>query len=255
MKREVLKEFDRKYLGVDIVLYSIFVAVGFIILNIDTQELFNIVECTFTLFYIFGFFALFAYFINRVEDDYEFLIFGFINVCVATFIMIYSTYPNTGFILADAVLIYSIANVINKGYHCKRLLEKRDINFFPKVSITAFLLFLGVFVVLSLYSKVQVGSIILGYYFIIFGLLSLLEPLVCILTKNAKFEQYVLNMLAYDENKKTTHVKEEKHEEVKKEKEEVKEEKKPTKKKPVKKQTTKKPVKKTTTKKTKKTTK
>ena len=219
MKREVLKEKREKFLGVDIILYSIFTIVGFILLNLESTDIVNLTECTYTLFYMFGFFSLFAYFLNRVIDDYEFLIFGFINVCVGTFIMVYSNYPDAGFILADAVLIYSIANVINKGYSCKRLLEKKNINFFPKAAITIMLLFLGVFVVSSLYSKVEVGTIILGYYFVIFGLLSLLEPLICIISKNVKVEKYILNMVNYN-------VEEEKKKEEKKEEKEFKEEKK-----------------------------
>lgn len=263
MKKEVIKENGNKIIGVDILLYAIFVVIGFILLNLDGTEKINLVECTYTLFYVFGFFSLFAYFINRIEDDYEFLVFGFINICVGSFIMIYSAYPDKGFILADAVLIYSIANVLNKFYHCKLLLEKRDINFFPKIAISFLLLFLGVFVVSSLYNKVQVGSIILGYYFIIFGLFSLLEPLISILTKNAKIEKYILNILSFD-GKKAKVKTETKEEMVKKVmdleeekaevKVEVKEEEKtisktPTKKTPAKK-TTKNPTKKTTKKKT-----
>lgn len=260
MKREIIKENNNKFLGVDILLYAIFVIVGFILLNLDGNEKVDVIECTYTLFFVFGFFSLFAYFINRVEDDYEFLIFGFINICVGSFIMIYSAYPDKGFILADAVLIYSIANVLNKFYHCKILLEKRDLNFFPKISIAFLLLFLGVFVVSSLYTKVQVGSVILGYYFVIFGLFSLLEPLISILTKNVKVQKYILNILAYEKRpvkKEETkeeyakkvmdipEVKEEVKEEIKvEEKVEVKE-----KKKPVKKTTKKATTKKTSTKK------
>ena len=227
MKKVVLKEKNNKFLGVDIVLYALFTFIGYILLNLESTELVNLslTEYTYTLFYVFGFFSLFAYFANRVEDDYEFLIFGFINVCVGTFIMIYSNYPDAGFILADAVLIYSIANVINKGYACKRLLEKKSINFFPKAAITIMLLFLGVFVVSALYSKVEVGTIILGYYFVIFGLLSLLEPLIGIIGKNAKVEKYILNMVSYSLDEKKEEVKKE---ETKEEKKEVKEEEKVT---------------------------
>lgn len=263
MKKEVIKENGNKIIGVDILLYAIFVVIGFILLNLDGTEKINLVECTYTLFYVFGFFSLFAYFVNRIEDDYEFLIFGFINICVGSFIMIYSAYPDKGFILADAVLIYSIANVLNKFYHCKLLLEKRDINFFPKIAISFLLLFLGVFVVSSLYNKVQVGSIILGYYFIIFGLFSLLEPLISILTKNAKIEKYILNILSFDgkKAKAKTETKEEMvrkvmdlEEEKTEVKVEVKEEEKPVSKTPAKKtsnkKTTKNPTKKTPKKKT-----
>ena len=215
MKKIVIKEFDKTLLILDIMLYCVFVTIGFILLNFSEIELLNPMEYASPLFYMFGFFSLLTYFLNRREGNYELLIFGFINVCVASFVFIYTSYPDSGFILADAVLIYSIANVINKGYYSIQLLKEKNINFFPKISITILLLFLGVFVVSSLYNKIEVGSLILGYYFIIFGLLSLLEPLISILTKNEKLEKAVLEFLAYevkDENK-TIEVKKEKTEE------------------------------------------
>ena len=147
--------------------------------------------------------------------------------------------------MGDAVLLYSIANVLNKGFSCSKLLDKKDFNFFPKVSVTLLLLFLGVFVVASLYNKVDVGIMILGYYFIIFGLLSLLEPFNEVLLKNKKFDTYLLNLLSYErKNSIIEPPKEVVKEEVEEPKEEVK--------KPVTKKTTKKTVsvKKTTAKKT-----
>ncbi|MBR4178494.1 MAG: hypothetical protein IKR57_04010 [Bacilli bacterium] len=199
MKKEVVKEFDRTILAIDIMLYCIFITVGFVLLHFSEIELINPIKYASPLFYMFGFFSLLAYFLNRRKGDYELLIFGFINVCVGSFVLIYMSFPDTGFILADAVLIYSIANVINKAFNCKRLLLEKDINFFTKASIAILLLFLGVFVVSSLYTKVEVGSLILGYYFVVFGLLSLLEPLMAILVKNIKIENKILEFLTYEE--------------------------------------------------------
>ena len=204
MKKVIIKEFDKTYLILDVMLYTIFVVVGFVLLNFSDIELLNPIKYASPIFFMFGFFSLLTYFLNRREGDYELLLFGFINVCIAAFIMIYMSFPNSAFIMADAVLVYSIANVINKGYHCKALLDKKDINFFPKISVTILLLLLGVFVVSALYTKIEVGSLILGYYFIIFGLLSLLEPLISILTKNVKLENYILEFLSYENKEEET---------------------------------------------------
>ncbi len=198
MKREVLKESEKNYVVLDIMLYCVFVVTGFILLNFSDIELLNPIKYASPLFFMFGFFSLLVYFFNRQARDYELLIFGFINVCIGAFIMLYISFPDTGFIMADAVLVYSVANVINKGYSCKELFDKKDINFFIKLSVTILLLLLGVFVVSSLYTKIEVGSLILGYYFIIFGLLSLLEPLMSILIKNVKIEKYILEALSYE---------------------------------------------------------
>lgn len=232
MNKVVVKEFDKRLLVVDIMLYCIFIITGFILLNFESMDMLNPIEYASPLFYVFAFFSILAYFTNRRKGNYELLIFGFINIIVATFILIYQAYPDSGFILSDAILIYSLAIVLNKGYHCAVLLRQRDINFFIKVSVTILLLFLGVFVVSSLYNKVEAGIIIIGYYFIVFGLLSLIEPLMEILIKNKKVEKAMRGVLSYEKESKTdkklkevkSH-KPEKQEEEKEEVEEVKEEK------------------------------
>lgn len=262
MNKVVLKEFKTKHVIFDIIFYGVFVIFGFALLNFADMGLKNVIFCAPCIFYTFAFFSIIAYFINRRKGDYEYLFFGFINVLVGSFIIVYTYYPNSGFILSDAILLYSIANVLNKCYSCKRLIQEKDVNFFVKISITILLLFLGVFVVSSLYEKVDYGILILGYYFATFGLLSLLEPLSSILLEDEMIHSYIFNLLSYDNKKekknvetKEVEVKEVEVKRIKKEeKEEPKEEKKVvkrTRKTPVKKETAKKATtKKTTTKKT-----
>ena len=199
MNKVFIKEFEKRYVMVDIIFYCLLVALGFTLLNCGEMGLTNPIKHAPWLFYSIAFFAILAYFINRRKDEYEFLLFGFINVVVGTFILVYTYYPDSGFILADAILLYSIANVLNKGFSCKKMVEERDINFFTKISVTVLLLFLGVFVVASLYNKVEVGVLILGYYFIIFGLLSLLEPLNSVVLKNPQLQKRIFAALSYDD--------------------------------------------------------
>ncbi len=217
MKKEVLKEFDRPILLFDILLYGVYTLIGFVLLNLADLGLNNPFIYSPFIFYTFAFFSVLAYFINRRKNDYEYLLFGFINVLTATFILVYMNYPDSGFILADAVLLYSIANVLNKGFSCNRLLREKNVNFFSKISITILLLFLGVFVVSSLYNKIEVGTLILGYYFVTFGLLSLLEPFIAILMNNQSIKKYILNLLSYDKVEKKEEKVSKKEEKPKKE--------------------------------------
>ena len=198
MKKEIIKEKDKTLIGLDIMLYVIYAVVGYILLRVSDVVSFDSVDCASPLLYMFGFFSLLTYFLNRRKDDYEQLFFGFINIVTATFLLVNAHYPNTGFVMADALLIYSIAIVLNKGYHAKKLLEKGDINFFVKLPMTVILTILGVLVVANIYNKIDVGNTILGYYFLVFGLISLLEPLMYILLSNNGIAAW-LTMLTLDE--------------------------------------------------------
>jgi len=198
MKRKIFKETERTLIGLDMMLYIVFVTMGYLVLSVTDYLSVDPIELSSPLFYMFGFFSILVYFLNRRKGNYEYLIFGLINVVTATFVLRNTYYVDSGFILGDAILIYSIANVLNKGYHTKKLMDERNINFIPKLVVTVLLTFLGVFVVFCLNNKIEVGSLILAYYFIIFGLLSLFEPLVYILAGNATISNYLYSLLDYD---------------------------------------------------------
>lgn len=204
MNKVVIKEFDRTLLGVDIMLYTIIAVVGYIILEFTTIEALKVIDYVPPMFYMFAFFSLVAYFVNRRPNNYEFLFFGLINVIVGSFVLVNNHYPESGFILGNAVLIYSIANVLNKGYYTKQLTKVKDINLYPKLAITILLGLLGVLIICNLYKNDIFQSLILGYYFMTFGLISLLEPLLMIIMRNPKLETYLVNLLEDEEEQKIT---------------------------------------------------
>lgn len=221
MNKVVVKEFDRTLLGVDIMLYTIIAVVGYLTLKFSSIDTIKIIDYVPPIFYMFAFFSLVAYFVNRRPNNYEFLLFGLINVIVGSFVIVNLSYPESGFILGNAVLIYSIANVLNKGYHTKRLLEMKDINVYTKLAITILAALLGLLIIFNLYQNNIFQSLVLGYYFMTFGLISLLEPLLMIVMKSPKVEAYLVNLL---EDEEVTEKKEIKLKEVKPKKPQVKKE-------------------------------
>lgn len=213
MKKVVIKEFDRTLLGVDLMLYCFFVVVGYIMLRFPELDSIKATEYISPIFYMFAFMSLVAYFVNRRPNDYEFLFFGLINIIVGTYVLVNELFPNSCLIVGSAVLIYSIANVLNKGYHTNKMINNNDINVFAKLAITILLTMLSLIVVVDLYNHEEGTSMVLGYYFMGFGLVSLLEPLLMILTRNPKIEKYLTSLSKDDKKitktkKKTTTIKE-----------------------------------------------
>jgi hypothetical protein len=68
-----------------------------------------------------------------------------------------------------------------------------------RAAITVMLLFLGVIVVSALYGKVMYGTLILGYYFVAFGLLHLLEVFAEVVLKDKDLQKKILNFVAPQE--------------------------------------------------------
>ena len=199
MKKEVVKEFKKEHIWIKIVFYGLFALMGLELLHFPQLGVTNPIRYVPMVFYFLAFLSLLTYFVNRIKEEYELLWFGLINVIVGTFVLTNVFYPNSGFILADAVLLYSILNVINSGYSCFRDLRDKKISFFMKAAVTFMLLFLGVFVVSSLYDKVEFGSLILGYYFTAFGLLYLLEIFTNVVLSNKRTQRKIMSYITYDE--------------------------------------------------------
>ena len=115
MKKIILKEFEKCYLIIDIVFYNIICIIGLIVLSTDGLDLISLIKYFYLLFFVIAFFATLAYFSNRRKGDYEFLLYAFINVYVGTFALVYINYNNPWLILGCSMLVYTIANSLNRA--------------------------------------------------------------------------------------------------------------------------------------------
>ena len=90
MKR-VFKEFDRTLYSVDIMFYAIMSFIGYFLIKSDLTGGMQIYKYAVAIFFVFAFFSILAYFLNRRKNDYEFLYFGLINIGVASFLLFNKT--------------------------------------------------------------------------------------------------------------------------------------------------------------------
>ncbi len=191
MKKVLFNE-TRKYMViVDIILYNLICIIGITILRTEGLEFLNPLNYCFVIYFVIAFLSLIAYFSNRRKDDYEFLLFALINIYVGSFSLIYSAYKQFWIILGCAMLVYTIANLLNKGIHIKALNDKHSVSVVSKLSILIVLTILTIFTAINLFLNSRVESTILGYYFLAFGLISLIEPYLYIVISNKKLSKYL----------------------------------------------------------------
>lgn len=188
MKKVVIKELDKTFLGIDLMLYCIYVVMGYILIGFPEVEILNPMEYSPVLFFMFGFFSLVAYFSNRRVGNYEYLFLGLINVMVATFVLAHAFFGNDALIMALAVSIYSLSIILNKSYYLVHMLKNKDINFYPKTITVILLIFIGLLTVSPIFAKYAAANMILGYYFMAFGLVNLLEVLITIIIRNPRLD-------------------------------------------------------------------
>lgn len=210
MRRRVIKEFDKSIYAIDIMLYVIMGVVGYMLLEFSSISNLDIEQYIVGTFYIFGFISLIAYFLNRRKGDYEFLLFGAINIFVACFIKFNSSNNDLNYIVASSLLFYSLAYFLNKVCHVWKLFREKNLNSIPKISIALLVVMLTLVTMVTVYTKFDAAIMIYGYYFMGFALLSLIEILLIILFNGKTFRKKMIDMLNYDDikpDKKTNEVK------------------------------------------------
>lgn len=188
MNKVVIKELDKTFLGIDLMLYCIYVVMGYILIGFPEVEILNPMEYSPVLFFMFGFFSLVAYFLNRRVGNYEYLFLGLINVMVATFVLVHAFFGNDALIMALVISIYSLSIILNKSYYLVHMLKNKDINFYPKTITVILLIFIGLLTVSPIFAKYAAANMILGYYLMAFGLVNLLEVLLTILIRNPRLD-------------------------------------------------------------------
>lgn len=207
MNKVVLKEFDKPLIIIDIIFYNLICLVGVVILTVKGMELMSLIRYFYLLFFVLAFISTIAYFANRKPDDYEYLLYAFINVYVGTFALVYIDYKNPWFILGCAMLVYTIANTLNRGLHVRQLDHKNSSNIVVKFAILILISMLSLFVAINLFSHNVIGNEIMGYYLIGFGLISLIEPYMNILIENNTLKKMI--------NKEVAPVEEQEKKEIK----------------------------------------
>ncbi len=198
MRKKIIKEREGTLIIVDIILYISIVIVGYLLLDFENYNVTDSAILLPSVFYGLALLTCIAYFVNRKRDYYEFLMMCVINVLAATYIVVNQNNTFGTFVIGDALLLYAVANIINKVFLAKKYWENKNINFIPKVVNSVLLTFISAFAVYSLYSKEEVAYMIIGYYIIGFGLISLLEPFTYILLENPTIDKLLVSFLKYN---------------------------------------------------------
>lgn len=193
--KKIIKESNKKYLVVDYILYTIYIIIGFVLLRHPELEVLQPIKYITLLFYLLGFFSLISYFINRRKDNYEFLFLGLINILTGSFTLIYYHYPDKGFILGSCILIYSISSAINKGYHTIVLSRKDDTNMFSKAVTAIMLCLLGYLVISNFYNNTTMYTLVIGFYFLAFGIISIIELIINLVISNHEINKKLLKLI------------------------------------------------------------
>lgn len=213
----------RTIIVVDIILYMMITILGYVFVEFNDIYTLSNNGTVPIIFFIVGGLTLFSYFLNPKRDNHEFLFLGIANIAVGAYVLSNLYYDGKMFVIGDALFFYSICALMTKVYIIKKLIKEKDIFFLPKLAITILIACLSIYCSYILYSKDIVATYILGYYFMITGLLSLLEAFIYVVFNNPTLDKYLNIFLKYETKETRTKTKLKRIKEVPKKKIQVKE--------------------------------
>lgn len=201
MSKKVVR---RTILTIDIIIYSIFLVIGFVFINHTKCFNFPIIRNVYLVFFILAMFFIFAHILNKREHDYEFLTNALICVLTGSYVLLLNGLANINSIIQNAILLFAIMIIMNKWFNTCRLYKFKNINFLPKMVVTFLLILYGLFTLIILYNRFTSGSfgyLLLGHFFIITGVICLLEPLFLVIMRSPYVETYLLKKFKFEEEK------------------------------------------------------
>ena len=171
------------------------IVMGILIMSFKAFGLLDLVLYTSTLFYVYAFLSLIAYFIKRKDGDYEMLFLSLIHVIVATLLYAFKD-TEMNAMLGAAVLIYAILFTCNRLYKIYQLKNIESYMWIVKTMSTILVAFLSLVTSTNLYAEEIVQTMMLGYYFITLGIILTGESIIEIFITEDKFRKILKKVLA-----------------------------------------------------------
>ena len=196
-----MKKFLKKNNAViaDLIVYLIMTLVGIITTIFPALGFEKPVLYSSVLFFILGFFSFGGYFYTKDnKKTYELLFFSMISIISGVYLFIFES-GDVSIALGTGFLMFSLSNAVNKSYYAFKLKKYGNELWLLKSISIILLLFISVLVVQNFYrSFSEVQTVMIGYYFMSYGIISFFEILLMSKVNPEAFK----NMVEGNYNKK-----------------------------------------------------
>lgn len=144
------------------------------------------------LFFILAFFSFGGYFYLRInKKSYEMLIFSSICIFTAAYLFVFE-YATLSYALGTGFLMFTLLNAINRIYHISILKSENNPMWLMRSIGLILILFLSVLTIQNFYREIsEVQTLMIGYYYLSYGLLSFTEIIILIYIKPESFEKFI----------------------------------------------------------------
>lgn len=178
---------NRKEL-IEIAMYLLLLVIGVVIMSFPAFGLIYPIYYISLLYFFFTFISFITYFLIRDGNDYELLFLTLTNVIVSSFFFIMRD-SKPELILGIGIVIFLIGFIITRTNSLVNLKEKDELLFLEKLITTILLFITSVLTIYNLFNGISVQTYMIGYYFIMIGLIFIFDPLFRIVIKGKKIKK------------------------------------------------------------------
>lgn len=168
---------------VDIITYFAVLMLGIVIVILSFGNINNYLDFMTNLFYILTLIFMVSYFMCRKYQNYEKLFLA-LSSAVITGYLFFLRNSTSVLLLGTSLFIYIILVVSVKSVSMIKLHKKKKNGCQSKVICILFLALIGISTGIILTSQLFYHVLIYGYFFMVFGIVCLFEPILCILSKD-----------------------------------------------------------------------
>lgn len=165
---------------VDLVIYFLVIILGVVVLASSFYGVENHLNFIATIYYILSAVFFIAYFVFRKPFRYEKLFISLATAIVST-TLFFSRPEKALLMLGMSIFVFTALLLIIKLFGVLVLKKEKKSEWEVKIIISLFITLIGVLSGYVLVHQVFFQMTIYGYFFIVFGIISLFEPVILIL--------------------------------------------------------------------------
>ncbi len=167
---------------VDIVTNFLIIVLGITILASSVNRIENNIDFMANFYYFLTIVYIISYFLYRKYHNYEKLFLSLASAIVMA-LLYFLRDSNSVILLGTSLFLYSILVVTIKSISMIAIKKRKKQGCQSKIICTLFIAFTGFLTGYILISQVLSQVLIYGHFFIIFGIICLFEPVLCIVSK------------------------------------------------------------------------
>ncbi len=167
------------------------IAVGVVNLLYPYIGMEDIISFISYIYFIFSALTFICYFYSREEKDYEFLLLAVTSVIIGCFFYLVDDI-NVGILLGTGILSFGLQAIAIRTYRIVYFYRKNNYLWLSKLTTTILLGLTTILISINLFTgTTEVQTMLFGFYFIVYGIIYLLDLLLGTLVKTKKFENFI----------------------------------------------------------------